>query len=181
VTTDLGQQALLDPEPTRTIKADPDYRNWWGVDTSTVRVSLASIAEDGTRKVNVRSFTRSSEHGKRLALIWEETREFAVSWAMHFGWPGFVFVEQPFAGKHGVPPISYMAQGVITAAIYDAVKCVVEPVPPPRWKSVALGNGGANKEKVAEWARLNGCPSDLQDDCDAWAIAEAARRTVRFV
>jgi Holliday junction resolvasome RuvABC endonuclease subunit len=181
VNVELGQQALLDPEPTRVVRGDPKVLSHWGVDPSTQRVSIAVVTPDGQRDVAVRSFGTYKE-GERLHHIYRETGEFAgkLVRAWH-GLPGFVWVEQPFAFKHPVPPVSYMVQGVIMAALYAATGAVVESCKPPAtWKSLAVGNGNANKAAVMEWAHLNGCPSGLQDDCDAWAIAEAARRTVRF-
>jgi Holliday junction resolvasome RuvABC endonuclease subunit len=180
VTTDLGQQALLEPEPTRTL-AIGHADAWWGVDPSTLRISIGVITRGGERRVRVKSFPRGNLHGARLDDIYVDTLAFARETAEMYGLPGFVYVEQPFAYGHPVPPVSYMVQGVIMAAIVRATGAVVESVPPPKWKATAVGNGNANKAAVMEWARLNGCPSDLQDDADAWAIAEAARRTVRFV
>jgi Holliday junction resolvasome RuvABC endonuclease subunit len=194
--TELAQQRLLDAEPTREVRPSGlGPWGWWGVDPSVERVSIAAIypmedgpvrREDGLpmvvkRSVAVRSFPRNRE-GRRLLDIFCETASFADDLRSAWGDPGFVWVEQPFAFKHPVPPVSYMAQGVIMAAIVSVTDAVVESVKPPAtWKQRSVGNGNANKAAVMEWARLNGCPSDLQDDCDAWAIAEAARRTVRFV
>lgn len=179
--TELAQQRLLAPEPTRVVSAPLDGAGWWGCDPSTQRVSIAAIYPDGRRLVAVRSFPQRRE-GQRLLDIFRETASFARDIAGKWGPPGFVWVEQPFAYKHPVPPVSYMAQGVIMAAIVAGSECVMVEAckPPGTWKSLSVGNGNANKAAVLKWARLNGCPSTLQDDCDAWAIAEAARRTVRF-
>lgn len=175
---ELGQQVLLEPPPRREIRAAVGTGHW-GVDPSVKRVSVSGVYPGG-QVVAVRSF-RELREGERLAEIYEQTRLFAGELRKRWGPPGFVWVEQPFAFKHPVPPVSYMAQGVIMAAIVAATGAVVEAVKPPaRWKSLSVGNGNANKALVAEWARLNGCPSSLQDDCDAWAMAVAASRAVGF-
>lgn len=186
--TELTQQVLVEPEPARVVKAEPGS-SWWGVDPSTKRVSIGASLRDA-RHVDTRSFT-SSAGPRRLGLIYAETWHFTNVMAEHF-WPGFVLVEQP-SGKAPNPNLLY-AVGVIQAAVYSALARlaqrdgfpwpVVETVPSATWKSLAIGPGWAKLDKAAgdilRLAREDGYDGDSLDEADAWFIAKAARRTVRF-
>jgi Holliday junction resolvasome RuvABC endonuclease subunit len=175
----LGQQELAPPAPRREVRAF-DGAYWWGVDPSVHRVAVAWCGEE--QGVRTRSFAPGKE-GSRLAHIYAETFDLGRELRRTVP-PGFVWVEQPFAFGKPVPPVSYMVQGVIMAALHASTEGVVEAVKPPAtWKALALGQGFGNARKpvVMEWARANGYAGWLQDEADALAMAVAASRAVGFV
>lgn len=194
--TELGQQALLAPEPTRVVRADPAC-TFWGVDPGTLRVSIAwrDAAGENTG-ATTRSFPRFPDGGERLIHIHRETRQLAYDLTAAAygetpaaGRPGFVWVELP-AGKPN-PQLAY-AVGVIQAAVYSGIHAAigrsvtVEDVPSSTWKKTATGRGDAGskrrggKAEIVQWARENGWTGTVEDEADAWGIALAASRTVRF-
>lgn len=129
------------------------------------------------------------EGASRLSDVYQETYALAVRCVQQHGPPGFVFVEQP-SGKNDNPSLSY-AVGVTICAVYDGLlkatgsPVVVETVTSSAWKKKACGRGDIYKPKrkgepygVLRWAQANGYQGSSWDEADAWAIAEAARRTV---
>jgi hypothetical protein len=187
VTEMLEQQELMEPAPSRRIIVPKGHGAWYGVDPSTLRLSAAFVTREGARGVSTVPFPRA-EGPERLAVIYTHTRQF---WwrAMQAGWPapGLVMVEQP-SGKMENPNLSY-AVGVILAATWAAMDvfdgAAVETCTSSWWKKRACGRGDIYKPKkraedygVVTWARANGYTGLSWDEADAWAIAEAARRTV---
>lgn len=186
----LAQQELVEPAPVRRLIVPRGHRAWWGVDGSTVRLSVAYAAPAGRRGVRTVPFARA-EGPARLSEIYAQTRLFALN-ACHaagFPWPGLVLVEQP-SGKMENPNLSY-AVGVIQAALYDGLYSAlgravrIETCTSSWWKKRACGRGNLYKPKsrgdeygVLQWARQNGYAGVSWDEADAWGIAEAARREV---
>jgi hypothetical protein len=187
----LGQQELMEAGPRRRIIVPEGHGAWYGVDPSTLRVSVAFVAQDGARGVATCPFPRA-EGPERLAEIYTHTRQF---WwrLMQAGWPtpGLVMVEQP-SGKMENPNLSY-AVGVILAATWAGVHDsfdggAIETCTSSWWKKRACGRGNIYKPKkraeeyeVVTWARENGYTGISWDEADAWGIAEAARREVELV
>jgi Holliday junction resolvasome RuvABC endonuclease subunit len=182
VVAELGQQALLETEGPRTVRAPADA-GWWGVDPSTLRVAIGWAGP--RRGVETKSFPRLRD-GERLEAIHDLTRAFVIQLLEDAPAPGVVLVEQPAAYGRQVEPALYYAVGVVQAAVCAQLRVslgrgvVVETVPVGVWKKHGVGSGAAKKPDVLRWARLNGYEGLLQDEADALAIAEAARRMVRF-
>lgn len=191
--TEADQQRLIQPEPTRVIRAIPGSA-WWGVDPSTLRVAVAwqhPAAEPGAA---IRSFPRAAAGGKRLSLIRSETADF-VRGIVGAPWPGIVLVEQP-SGKPN-PALVY-AVGAIQAGIYDGLRATPrghhhpEQIPPietitsSEWRLIATGRGDTGykrrggKAELVRLAQENGYRGSSEDESEAWLIALAARRLVRF-
>lgn len=158
---------------------------WWGIDPSTLRASVGIVRPvDGAveRRVVTHSFAQGPA---RLSLINSDIRDLVAMLAASYP-PGFVLVEQPFAKQ--VEPQLYYAIGALLVGLYDGLHRALDVVPkievvgPSTWKARALGqgHGHAKKPEVMEWAQANGYEGALQDEADAFAIAEAARRTVAF-
>jgi hypothetical protein len=198
----LAQQELVEPAPVRRLIVPRGHSAWWGVDPSTVRLSVAYVTPEGARGVRTVPFGRV-EGSARLSEIYAQTRLFALGVAEASGgdltldpvsseWPrpGLVLVEQP-SGKMENPNLSY-AVGVIQAALYDGLYSAlgravrIETCTSGHWKKVACGRGNLYKPKrghtfeygVLTWARQNGYAGCSWDEADAWGIAEAARREV---
>lgn len=149
----------------------------WGVDPSTQRVSIAWANVDGWRGVETRSFNPALRDGQRLDHIYAETYRLGSELVELRPSPELVLVEQPFGNN--VPPVSYLAMGVIMLAAVRATGATVRSVPPPTWKRAALGKGNATKDEVLAWARsMAGYTGELYDESDALGIAEAALRRV---
>jgi hypothetical protein len=189
----LAQQELVEPAPVRRLIVPRGHSAWWGVDPSTVRLSVAYVTPDGARGVRTVPFARV-EGPARLSEIYAQTRLFAVDavepWRWGWPLPGLVLVEQP-SGKMENPNLSY-AVGVIQAALYDGLYSAlgravrIETCTSSWWKKRACGRGNLYKPKkgdlepygVLTWARQNGYAGSSWDESDAWGIAEAARREV---
>lgn len=185
---ELTQQRLLEPEPTRTVRA-AEGAGHWGVDPSTLRLAIAWRTEDeiGAR---TRSYTRTAGP-RRLAFIYAETVQFVLGVA-GWVWPGYVLFEQP-SGEHPNLNLVYAA-GAQQAAVYAALhRCAqasgwpvpeIEVVPSATWKSVGIGQGWKRLKKadgdILRLAREDGYSGDSLDEADAHYMAKAARRTVRF-
>jgi hypothetical protein len=186
----LAQQELVEPAPVRRLIVPQQCGSWWGVDPSTVRLSVAYVTPEGRRGVRTVPFARA-EGPARLSEIYAQTRSFAAEGFLYAGFPlpGLVLVEQP-SGKMENPNLSY-AVGVIQAALYDGLYSAlgravrIETCTSGWWKKRACGRGNLYKPKsrndeyrVLTWARQNGYAGYSWDECDAWGIAEAARREV---
>jgi hypothetical protein len=187
----LAQQELVEPAPVRRLIVPRGHSAWWGVDPSTVRLSVAFVTPEGRRGVRTVPFARAGGPA-RLSEIYAQTRLFALEGWVHAGFPlpGLVLVEQP-SGKMENPNLSY-AVGVIQAALYDGLYSMIdrpvqiETCTSSWWKKRACGRGNIFKPKkrdmdpygVLTWARQNGYAGSSWDEADAWGIAEAARREV---
>lgn len=157
-----------------------DY--FWGVDVSTRAVSIAWAGL--VSGVSTIEFPVSpGKDARRLSIIRERVLLHADAIAADTP-PVFVWVEQA-SGRFNAPSLVY-AVGVVQEAIYSALVGLydnpvqVETVPSGTWKKVALGFGNAEKDEVFHWARKSGYMGTSQDEADALAIAEAARKSVRF-
>jgi hypothetical protein len=191
----LAQQELVEPAPVRRLIVPRGHTAYWGVDGSTVRLSVAYVTPEGARGVRTVPFARA-DGPARLSEIYRETRLFALhrddaQMRGDLPVPGLVLVEQP-SGTMENPNLSY-AVGVIQAALYDGLYSAlgravrIETCTSGHWKKVACGRGNLYKPKtltgaepygVLTWARQNGYAGSSWDEADAWGIAEAARREV---
>lgn len=187
--TPLDQSELFTPAPTRKLSVPGGATAFWGVDPSTQRVAVATIASTGFRGVTTQSFPRA-EGGERLALIYDVCRGLARELAqMPHLFPAVIVVEQP-SGKQPNPALSY-AVGAIMGGLFaglvlsGAGGAKMPMVSSASWKKVACGAGNAYKPKngkiedyaVWRWARSAGYTGRSFDECDAWGIVEYARRT----
>lgn len=141
----------------------------WGVDASTLRVSIAVDA--GPPIALTKSFTKTRTPTARLAVIWHETREVALQLALSHP-PARVVVEQP-SGKFANPPLMY-ATGVIQAALVDALDVPLSLIAVSKWKAASVGHGGAKKPQILAWAQRRGYTGRLEDEADALGVAVAA-------
>lgn len=188
------QTELLPPEPKRTIVGPGTFG--WGVDPSTLRVSIAWAEATGTaagevvdRGVLTRSFPKEDNLGRRYALIYSETIA-ATKDAAGRCWPGLVWVEQP-SGRNPNPRLSYAVGAIIAGLFAGLWSCAagralpeVETIESARWKKRAIGPGWANLKKddgdLIAVARTLGYAGASFDEADAWLMVEALRRTVRL-
>jgi hypothetical protein len=160
----------------------------WGVDPSTVRVSIAWTDGADRRGVLTKSFdTGWRSEGLRMSLIWQGTWHLAreIEDAM-METPGVVLIEQPF-GKR-VDPVSQQAVGAVLASLgrHFGWSDRVSLVPVPTWKKQAWGTAPdelkaglwkrseESKAALMRLARWDGYGGRLQDEADAWGIARAA-------
>jgi hypothetical protein len=178
----LGQTELLEVAPSRKLIVRHGHTAWWGVDPSTVRVSIATVGFDGSRGISTVGIPQEGGPG-RLSSILACTRRMARELAL-LEEPGVIVVEQP-SGKTPNPQLVY-AVGVVQAALLEACAPVrLETVASSRWKAVACGKGNIYKPKrndtaeygVLSWARTLGYAGSSWDEADAWGVAEYARRT----
>lgn len=203
----LEQQELMDPPAKRRMIVPKGHTAWWGVDPSTRRVAIAGVsrAANGSLDRWARSAAFAPVDGpQRLHDIREATYELVATMVapdlpgLAMSPPGLVLVEQP-GGEHRNYELFY-ATGVIVEAIDAALllyglRAQIEMVMPAWWKKAACGRGNIYKTMrvpgrskpvpvpfeeygVLVWARANGYRAHSWDEADAWAIAEAARRTV---
>jgi hypothetical protein len=163
----LAQQELVEPAPVRRLIVPQQCGSWWGVDPSTVRLSVAYVTPEGERGVRTVPFARA-DGPARLSEIYAQTRLFARRACVYDGFPlpGLVMVEQP-SGKMENPNLSY-AVGVIQAATWAvlgrcSMRVRIETCTSSWWKKRACGRGNIYKPKkraeeygVVTWARQNG-------------------------
>jgi hypothetical protein len=193
--TQLGQQELMAPPPTKRLAVFGGATAHWGIDPSSRGISLAWITAAGQRGVRTVPFPKL-DAGARFSTIYALSNNLAHDVALGClpeldrpAAPGLIHVEQP-SGAFVEHELEY-AVGCVIAGVYDGVRRA--GVPPARvetitsswWKKRACGNGGIRKPKkrsepygVLSWALLNGYTGRSWDEADAWAIAEAARRDV---
>lgn len=166
----------------------------WGVDPSTVRVSIAWTDGAENRGVLTKSFGTGWSHaGLRMAYVLHGTMRLAEAVESACGGgPRLVLVEQPF-GRPRPDPVSFMAVGVMLATLAKHLGWSdrVQLVPVPTWKSQAWGTApdelkaglwkksAESKEALMRLARWDGYGGRLQDEADAWGIARAALTRVR--
>lgn len=150
-----------------------ERRRWfWGIDPSTVRISVAVVDPNGEKwQVRTHSFTRHPARSlERVECIRRETDQFLRTLA-HVFLPAFVLVEEP-GGKWVEPQLQY-AVGAILSCVP-----IVGPgtlVPVSTWKLHGLGHGATKKPEILRWARRKGYEGNLQDEADALGIAFACR------
>lgn len=141
----------------------------WGIDPSTIRVSVGAWSGDEwmARSVGVQS-TRQS----RYALIFRRV----LALAQELAWecpPDEIWIEQP-SGAFTNPTSGYVV-GAIAAALGVARPLTpVFMVPPSTWKLHAIGKGNAGKPDIMAWARSIGYEGEVQDEADALGVAKAA-------
>lgn len=184
---------LFEPTEGRGQDAPPGVPFVWGVDVSSVRLSIAvesdkhgdeewaeDVPTDTTRAVFTHSFTRATRKavGERLAIVYSETLVFARMTAQRFE-PEQVSVESPAMSQNrGSEPILTYATGAVVAALSMALPGVpVWMVPVSRWKLRAVGHGHASKDRCLEWAK-DEFGARIEDEADAAGVCRAARLTV---
>jgi hypothetical protein len=166
----------------------------WGVDPSTVRVSIAWTDGADRRGVWTRSFdTGWRSPGLRMGHVLFGTSGLAAAVENESGAaPGLVLVEQPF-GRPRPDPVSFMTVGAVLASLakYLGWSDCIHLVPVPTWKKQAWGDAPdelkaglwkrseESKEALMRLARWDGYTGRLQDEADAWGIARAALTRVR--
>ena len=142
----------------------------WGIDPSTRRIALG-IVLPGRRWVS-----RTLELGPGTV---DAPKLAAARFALH-GWfgalaeefdPGWLWVEEPFAGGKGsrrsaVPPQSQWMLAVVMEAAYGATQAVANLIQPSEWKRDIGVGGFAKKRRVLDWA----CGLGLEEDCDRCAV-----------
>lgn len=192
----LGQQEIFAKPARRRLVVPAGHVAHWGVDPSSVRVALATVAADGLRGYEIRSFP-SLPAPQRQSIIYGETRAMAKLVADVVP-PGLIWIEQPSGPIRNLELV--YAVGSIMAGIYDGVleatglPPAMEMIVSTSWKLISCGSGRISKPKrergkpapapeeygVLRWAWENGLSRSETswDVCDAWAIAEAARRDV---
>lgn len=174
----LGLDGVLVPPRSLTGLREPV----WGIDPSSLRMSLAMIVPGGPSvEVSTRSLPKSSMGLSRwFAESYDVLVPWLSSWATAYP-PALVLLEEPFShGKTHVHPTSNRMLGVLLAALGRALGSpveLVELIGPQSWKAQALGagHGHATKPEIMEWARAAaGYQGSLQDEADAIGIATAA-------
>jgi hypothetical protein len=198
--TAIARQELMEAPPARRIIVPVGCVAHWGVDPSTLGVSIATVSGEQpglVRMVHTAPFPRVSGP-TRLREVFEATRALAARLALREA-PGLVLVEQPSGSMQAVNHGLEYAVGVIQAAVLDGVWSALghgvqmETVVSSWWKARACGAGniyktvkvpGSSRKRrcdleeygVMRWARLNGYTGSSWDDADAMGIAEAGRR-----
>ncbi len=180
----LAQQDLFVPTPTRRLIVPDGCTAFYGVDSSTKRVAIATISADGLRGGDVVSFP-ALEGASRLAAIRQRTLELASS-LVDLLPPGVIVVEEPSGfGDRPNPQLAYAVGAILCALAEAAPQTHVELVASAKWKKAVCGYGGIRKPKpgsgeeyaVLRWARSVGYLGSSWDEADAWAIADYGRRT----
>lgn len=194
-----GQQALTAPEPAEGVSAPDDGPGrWfhWGVDPGVSRTSIAWT--DGEERGVVSIVPRGIGPARLYdlyAAVKAQARDLATGSVdgsilgagvppVLYAPPAVVVVEQVSVYMKRVNPVVYEASGVVLAALYGALRTLwAHPVAvveftSAEWKKAAVGAGHAKKEDVMVCARELGYDGAVQDEADAWTIAEAARRRV---
>lgn len=149
----------------------------WGVDPALRRLSLAVVTD--VRGTSADVYTgEGAAKGVPLASALCTLQALALELAnkaLKHGQPDIIVVEQP-SGKFKNLPL-YYAAGVVQQALASLGVGFVTTLPPPSWKAASGIGGGANKERIMEWARAElGYTGDIQDEADALGIATAASK-----
>jgi hypothetical protein len=156
----------------------------WGIDASTVRVSIAAVLpiEPDDDYSRIEWDTLSLPSGAR-SVAWR----FAAAHAELLPWiermavdrpPMAVLLEEPFgSGKRTVHPSSNRMLGVLLAVLGTVLgeRVQVDLLGPQSWKRLALGEGRghAGKGEVLRWAQCAGYTGVLEDEADAIGVATA--------
>ncbi len=167
----------------------------WGIDPSTRRVALSSLAPGGG--VRVEHVNLPVPDGKGDLTFGRRARLRVLPWiAERFerDQPAVIGVEVPFASGNAVFPITYFALAALLDALGDAGEPLLLPFGPSEWKSRALGKGAgfAKKAAILRWAQASGyegdCPKchghgeectrpdEAHDHADSLGVAAAAAR-----
>jgi Holliday junction resolvasome RuvABC endonuclease subunit len=149
----------------------------WGVDVATGHLAFGFADADAERRFPTRVATltmaTTAREGERLAFIAKVLRRQSYMLARRFE-PRVIFVEQPSGHFHNLQ-LCYVT-GVVQATLAEALPCPVWTVPSSRWKRATIGPGNASKDDVRRWVHENSqAMIESQDECDAYAIAEAGR------
>ena len=148
----------------------------WSVDVAMSKLAFG-FAGVGWQSVEVESLHINGDYsdGRRLGLIDRQVRIYARQVESTFP-PVAVFVEQP-SRRFPKPQLSYAA-GVVQAALYETLGVEVLTITSGEWKKATVGVGNATKAQVGAWVRRH-CPDVFdEDECDAYAMAWAARGRV---
>jgi hypothetical protein len=165
----------------------------WGIDPSTLRVSLAIIAPGivgGEPMIGVRTQPLPQNlpnQARRFWLAYRALVPFFNQAVVEVGDPVLVLLEEPFGGggKPGqksartVHPSSNRMLGVILAALGQALglDTGIELIQPNSWKRLAMGpgRGAAKPVEYLGWAQSEaGYSGVLEDEAAAIGIATAA-------
>lgn len=182
---------LFEPTEGRGPEAPAGVPFVWGVDVSSLRVSIAvesdrygqeewatDLPTDTTRAVFTKSFTKATRKdlGARVREIYWDTRELVEELVQRYS-PEQISVESPAMSPFkGSEPVLQYACGVIVAALaLPGVPVWMMPV--KRWKLRALGHGNASKAEALKWASAE-FGAKIEDEADAAGVCRAARLTV---
>lgn len=150
----------------------------WGIDPSSVRVSLGILA-GADPKLEVRSVALSqvTSRTQRFEIAFARQVAFFQKAIFDIGTPDVVYLEEPYVPKDrsGQPTHLYM-YGVTLAALGQALGVVdTIEIPPQTWKSKALGagRGRAEKPEIMRWAQSLGYAGRSQDEADAIGVCVA--------
>lgn len=147
----------------------------WGIDPSTVRMSVGILLPDGTARAETLSLPSGTDT-HRFSRAYEELYPF-LSGLARVRPPRAVSVEQPFAKGRNVPPVSQQMVGVLMAAVGAVLPATpIDLISPPSWKARALGKGHgmAKPPEYLAWAQQElGYAGSLEDEAAALGIAVA--------
>ena len=161
----------------------PGQSSWWGIDPSTKRLALATIAPTGERSSAVVSIPELAG-AERLEAIRMAAKELCGDFLAFTAHPGVIVVEEPAGfGKRPNPELAYAVGATLCGIAGGAPRTHVQFVASAKWKLIVCGYGAISKPKptdkhkyaVLEWAQSVGYEGTSWDEADAWAIAEYAR------
>jgi Holliday junction resolvasome RuvABC endonuclease subunit len=152
----------------------------WGIDPSSVRVSLAILSGGPKLDVTTVVFSQAiKSRSVRFGDALERQVDRFEEWCNGGYLPDVVYLEEPYIPRdrenRGEPTHLFM-YGVTLAAlgkVCDDVPLV--EVPPQTWKAKALGqgHGRAEKPEIMRWAQRLGYEGRSQDEADAIGVCVA--------
>jgi Holliday junction resolvasome RuvABC endonuclease subunit len=149
----------------------------WGVDSAVSKVAFGFASMEWTTvEVEALHVDTDAREGERLGLLDRQVRIYAEQ-VMNTFPPVCVWIEQA-SGRYVNQPL-IQAIGVISAALYETLRCPVWSMPSGKWKKQALGVGNATKPQIGAWVRRHDPDVFDQDLCDAYAIAYAGRAILK--
>lgn len=95
-----------------------------------------------------------ADHGARALQAWRAGRNFCKT--VVCGEPHYAFIEAPFIhakNARSMLPLAYV-NGTVQASLLS-MESSVELIANNSWKAPVVGNGNANKEKIAAWFKAH--------------------------
>lgn len=185
----LGQIEAFEAAPPKRLLVPESHVSWWGVDSSTLRVAIATISPERRRGASLAAFDKRTPVIDRLVEIRRQTLSLARGLLDVGLAPGVIAVETPAGfGDRPNPSLAY-AVGAILCGLGEACPLAgIVMVESARWKKVSCGSGAIRKPKptsgeeyaVLTWARTVGYKGTSWDEADSYGIAEWARRTYKL-
>jgi hypothetical protein len=166
----------------------------WGIDPSTLRMSVSRVGAGGVIDVATCSLVRADWLPLRQARAFQTLRSFFGVLRGRWGHPLAVGVEAPLTG--GTTPLaSFYVIGAMYAALGEALAGTrgtfggpeIVEFNPPQWKRAATGMGYGRfekslskakrreleKQRLLEWAWTVGYTGRLSDEADACGVGVA--------